>query len=98
MRIRSTTLSLLLALILTSCNTTANKEIVISRTYTVVIPPEELSMGCKLVSLPDPENLTNGELSDLIVKLANMNQKCVVSIQAIKSYLARAKAKIEEPK
>lgn len=83
-------------LFLTACNTTQPSPIV--RQFIVVEVPPSIYNQCKEVRLNhlDPTNLTNEQVSELIVTLKSMNRKCVNTIAAIKSFLAKAKVDLEK--
>lgn len=68
-----------------------------TRTTTVVVPPDSL-YDCpqvKASDLPNPDTLTNQQVSNILTRLYGYNQRCVASQKAIQNWIAEAKKKLE---
>lgn len=92
----ATVFALLGALVLAGCKTTEDDNKVIVTTqkgYVVEIPAELLQ--CKLLqSYPNPEQLTDAQISAILIQLAKENEFCANNMAKIKQFIARAKATI----
>lgn len=82
--------------ILTGCVTTQEENKVIvttTKSYVVDIPPELLQ--CNVFdSYPNPEKLTDEQISDLLLELSKTNKSCAANMQKIRDFITRAKATI----
>ena len=80
-----------LAAMLTGC---ANGTIVVKNNYIVVDPPKQL-LNCdqKKIPTPDVTKLTEAELGHVVLVMQTHLQTCRNNSQAIKNYIAKAKAR-----
>ena len=81
---------LVLSLLLTGCQSTVS-----SPTIKVVTPPEQL-YDCPIkTKWPNWQHLNDTDVAKTIVELYKNNTRCKNSVDAIRNYLADAKARIE---
>jgi len=88
--------TLLALLLLTSC---ANETtpVVVTTTKHVVIMPNDKLFECPTVKMfPDSKTLTDAQVAKLIVELYKNNQFCKNNIEAVKSFLIKAKETVEK--
>jgi uncharacterized protein YcfL len=83
------------ALFLAGCATTSQPTLV--RTEQVVIIPDNSLFNCPNVRrFPNPENLTDAQVAELLVTLHRNNTNCQRNINAIKQALEEAKKTAEQ--
>jgi hypothetical protein len=83
------------ALFLAGCATTSQPTLV--RTEQVVIIPDNSLFNCPNVrKFPNPENLTDAQVAELLVTLHRNNTNCQRNINAIKQALEEAKKTAEQ--
>lgn len=82
------------SLSLSACG--GKKPITPTKTEYRVVMPESKYFNCKEVPLPDPENLSDVQVSMLINDLVLMNRLCANNSSAIKEYLEKAKEELEK--
>ena len=82
----------LTALALAGCNSSEIKPQLIQKQYVVVVPDNNLYNCPSIGKLPNPDTLTDADVSKLLVRLYGIDAQCSHSIQAIKAYLSKAKA------
>lgn len=81
-----------LLLILVACQSTP-KPVVLSKVNTIVIaPPDSLYATCtEPPKVPDPETLTNQQVTDFIQSIYTWGKKCKLSNDKIKQFVIEAK-------
>ncbi len=84
---------LLGALALAGCKTTQEEQVTVisNRGYVIEIPNELLQCNV-LAKYPNPETLSDSEVSDILIALAKENQFCANNMQKIRDFIKRAKA------
>lgn len=83
------------ALMLAGCATTTPPALV--RTEQVVVIPDNSLFNCPNVRrFPNPENLTDAQVAELLVTLHRNNTNCQRNINAIKTALEEAKKTAEQ--
>jgi len=83
------------AIFLAGCATTPQPALV--RTEQVVIIPDNSLFNCPNVRrFPNPENLTDAQVAELLVTLHRNNTNCQRNINAIKQALEEAKKTAEQ--
>lgn len=84
------------ALMLAGCATTTPPPALV-RTEQVVIIPDNSLFNCPNVRrFPNPENLTDAQVAELLVTLHRNNTNCQRNINAIKTALEEAKKTAEQ--
>lgn len=82
-------------LFLAGCATTSQPTLI--RTEQVVIIPDNSLFNCPNVRrFPNPENLTDAQVAELLVTLHRNNTNCQRNINAIKQALEEAKKTAEQ--
>lgn len=82
-------------MVLAGCATTPQQALV--RTEQVVIIPDNNLFNCPNVRrFPNPENLTDAQVAELLVTLHRNNTNCQRNINAIKKSLEEAKKTAEQ--
>lgn len=85
-------LTLVATLTLAACQT--DQPTVITTTkYKVVMPPDVMWKCPTINNMPNPDTLTDAQIAHLLVQLEQSNEICRASIQQVKVYLNKAKAK-----
>lgn len=87
---------LISALLLCGCNTVTPN--IITNRATVVVPADSMYACPVLTNLPKVDTLTDVEVAKVMVELYKDNRMCRSSMNAIRKYLADAKARIESSK
>ena len=83
------------AILLAGCATTPEQVIV--RTEQIVIIPNDSLFNCSSVRrFPNPENLTDAQVAELLIALHRNNTNCQRNINAIKTSLQEAKKTAEQ--
>jgi uncharacterized lipoprotein YajG len=83
------------AILLAGCATTPEQVIV--RTEQIVIIPNDSLFNCSSVRrFPNPENLTDAQVAELLIALHRNNTNCQRNINAIKKSLEEAKKTAEQ--
>ena len=83
------------AMLLAGCATTPEQVIV--RTEQIVIIPNDSLFNCSSVRrFPNPENLTDAQVAELLIALHRNNTNCQRNINAIKMSLQEAKKTAEQ--
>ena len=83
------------AMLLAGCATTPEQVIV--RTEQIVIIPNDSLFNCSSVRrFPNPENLTDAQVAELLIALHRNNTNCQRNINAIKKSLEEAKKTAEQ--
>ncbi len=83
------------AILLAGCATTPEQVIV--RTEQIVIIPNDSLFNCSSVRrFPNPENLTDAQVAELLIALHRNNTNCQRNINAIKMSLQEAKKTAEQ--
>ena len=83
------------AILLAGCATTPEQVIV--RTEQIVIIPNDSLFNCPSVRrFPNPENLTDAQVAELLIALHRNNTNCQRNINAIKKSLEEAKKTAEQ--
>ena len=83
------------AILLAGCATTPEQVIV--RTEQIVIIPKDSLFNCSSVRrFPNPENLTDAQVAELLIALHRNNTNCQRNINAIKMSLQEAKKTAEQ--
>ena len=83
------------AILLAGCATTPEQVIV--RTEQIVIIPNDSLFNCPSVRrFPNPENLTDAQVAELLIALHRNNTNCQRNINAIKMSLQEAKKTAEQ--
>jgi hypothetical protein len=77
---------------LSGCQTT-NPTIIRSERLVAYDIPKQF-LRCDGVTYPNPATLTDAQVAELLVKLDGANSKCRNNMEAIKAYIAKAKARI----
>ena len=86
------------ALMLAGCATTMPPPALV-RTEQVVVIPDDALFNCPNVRrFPNPENLTDAQVAELLVTLHRNNTNCQRNINAIKLALEEAKKTAEQSK
>lgn len=85
--------SLLAITVLSACSQT--QPILTAPEPVVFIPDDRLFVCPTIRDFPDPSTLTDGEISDLLVRLDTNNRTCRRSIEAIRGQLLEAQARLE---
>lgn len=88
----------LIGITLSGCGTfkSDTSTTIVTQQRVVIIEPPRTLYRCPQVSeLPDPDTLTNQEVANIIVELSEANSVCKTNIDAIRDYVARAKANVE---
>jgi hypothetical protein len=81
--------------LLAGCATTPEQVIV--RTEQIVIIPNDSLFNCSSVRrFPNPENLTDAQVAELLIALHRNNTNCQRNINAIKMSLQEAKKTAEQ--
>ena len=75
-----------IVLLLSACNNTIEVPIEHVK-YKIVLPPDAL-YNCPYVTIPK-KNLTNKDVSDILLQYENTNEKCRNSLKSIKRFLER---------
>ena len=82
-------------ILLAGCATTPEQVIV--RTEQIVIIPNDSLFNCSSVRrFPNPENLTDAQVAELLIALHRNNTNCQRNINAIKMSLQEAKKTAEQ--
>lgn len=84
---------LAMAVLLTGCQH-AQEPLILSHKQVVVEPPADL-YRCVQVRYPDSKNLTEAQVARLIVELHRANITCRSSIDAVREFIRKAKARVE---
>ena len=83
------------AMLLAGCATTPEQVIV--RTEQIVIIPNDSLFNCSSVRrFPNPENLTDAQVAELLIALHRNNTNCQRNINSIKKSLQEAKKTAEQ--
>jgi uncharacterized lipoprotein YajG len=83
------------AILLAGCATTPEQVIV--RTEQIVIIPNDSLFNCSSVRrFPNPENLTDAQVAELLIALHRNNTNCQRNINSIKKSLQEAKKTAEQ--
>lgn len=82
-------------LFLAACQTTSPDPRIIVRQAKVIDVPAALYNCPAVGNIPNPKSLTDGQVAELLLRLAATNQKCRNSIAAIKKYLEEARRTVE---
>jgi hypothetical protein len=78
-----------LGLFLAACQSTGERTLV----ETVFITPPDSVVQCeRYTNLPNPETLTNQEVSNLIIGLYTNLETCAINMDAIRDFIRRAEA------
>lgn len=81
----------LLVAILSACSTTNQNPVLTKQNYIVVMPPAQLQNCPQITRYPNPETLTDKQVSDIILRLNANNKACKVNLDAVYDYLNKAK-------
>jgi hypothetical protein len=67
-----------------------------TKTEYKVVMPESKYFTCDIVKLPDPKNLTDAQIAQLINDLVKANKICHNNMDGIKTYLQAAQDVLEK--
>jgi hypothetical protein len=84
------------ALMLAGCATTPPPQALVRTEQVVIIPNNDLFNCPNVRRFPNPENLTDVQVAELLVTLHRNNMNCQRNINAIKKSLEEAKKTAEQ--
>lgn len=87
-----------MAIVLTACSE-QQRQPVLTAPDPVVFVPDDRFFNCPTIrNFPDPTTLTDGQIADLLIRLDTNNRTCKRSLEAIRTQLLEARARLETNK